>query len=49
MRIEKFSFGHITIDGVRYDYDVVIDHGEIWKRVKKPSKKLREAIGHTPL
>ena len=46
---EKFSFGHITIDGVTYDYDVVIDHGEIRKRVKKPSKKLREAFGHTPL
>jgi len=22
MRIEKFSFGHITIDGVTYDHDV---------------------------
>jgi hypothetical protein len=49
MRIEKFSFGHITIDGVTYDYDALIDHGEIRKRVKKPSKKLREAFGHTPL
>jgi hypothetical protein len=49
MRIEKFSFGHITIDGVTYDHDVVIDHGKVRKRVKKPSKKLREAFAHTPL
>ena len=49
MRIEKFSFGHITIDGVTYDHDVVIDHGKVRKRVKKPSKKLRDAYAHTPL
>jgi len=49
MRIEKFSFGHITIDGVTYDHDVVIDHGKVRKRVKKPSKKLRLAFAHTPL
>ena len=46
MRIEKFSFGRITIDGVTYEHDVVIDHGKIRKR-KKPSKKFREAFGHT--
>jgi hypothetical protein len=49
MRFEKFSFGQITIDGVTYEHDVVIDHGEIRKRIKKPSKKLREAFAHTPL
>jgi hypothetical protein len=49
MRFEKFSFGHITIDGVTYDHDVVIDHGKVRKRVKKPSKKLRGAFAHTPL
>src|SRR4051812_27136336 len=49
MRIERFSFGHITIDGVTYDHDVVIDHGKVRKRVKKPSKKLRDAYAHTPL
>ena len=49
MRIEKFSFGRITIDGVTYDHDVVINHGKIRKRVKKPSKKQRDAFGHTPL
>jgi hypothetical protein len=49
MRIEEFSFGQITIDGVTYEHDVVIDHGEIRKRNKKPSKKLRDAFAHTPL
>ena len=49
MQIEKFSFGSIRIDGVTYDHDVVIDHGEVSKRKKKPSKKYKEHFGHTPL
>jgi hypothetical protein len=49
MRIEAFSFGSIRIDGVTYDYDVVIDRGEVQQRKKKPSKKYRDAYGHTPL
>ena len=49
MRIEQFSFGQITIDGVAYEYDVVIDHGTVRKRKKKPSKAYREEFGHTPL
>ena len=49
MRIDEFSFGRITIDGVAYKHDVVIDRGTIRKRKKKPSKKLREDFGHTPL
>jgi hypothetical protein len=49
MRFEDFSFGSIRIDGVTYNYDVVIDRGEIRKRKKKPSKQFREAFGHTPL
>ncbi len=49
MRFEAFSFGSIQIDGVSYDHDVVIDHGQVRKRRKKPSKKFREAFGHTPL
>ena len=49
MRFEDFSFGSIRIDGVNYENDVVIDRGEIRKRKKKPSKKFREAYGHTPL
>jgi len=49
MRFEGFSFGCIRIDGVSYDHDVLIDRGEVRKRKKKPSKKFREAFGHTPL
>src|SRR5262249_51610726 len=49
MRFEEFSFGSIRIDGITYDHDVVIDRGEIHKRKKKPSKKFRDAFGHTPL
>ncbi|MBZ5514824.1 MAG: hypothetical protein LAN62_08265 [Acidobacteriia bacterium] len=49
MRFEDFSFGSIRIDGVTYEYDVVIDGGEIRKRKKKPSKQYRDAFGHTPL
>ena len=49
MRFEKFSFGSIRIDGVTYEHDVVIDRGEVHKRKKKPSKKFRDAFGHTPL
>src|SRR5260370_35719621 len=49
MRFEEFSFGSIRIDGVTYEHDVMIDHGEVRKRKKKPSKKFRDAFGHTPL
>ncbi len=49
MRFEAFSFGSIRIDGVTYENDVVIDRGQVRKRKKKPSKKFRDAFGHTPL
>jgi len=49
MRFEAFSFGSIRIDGVTYQHDVVIDHGQVRKRKKNPSKQFREAFGHTPL
>jgi hypothetical protein len=49
VRVDEFSFGRITIDGVAYEHDVVIDHGTIRARKKKPSKKFRDAFGHTPL
>ena len=49
MRFEKFSFGSIRIDGVTHEHDVVIDRGEVRERKKKPSKKFRDAFGHTPL
>lgn len=49
MRVQKFSFGSIRIDGVTYEHDVVIDRGDVRKRKKKPSKKFREQFGHTPV
>ena len=49
MRFESLSFGSIRIDGITYEHDVVIDHGEVRKRKKKPSRKFRDAFGHTPL
>jgi hypothetical protein len=49
MRFDKFTFGSIEIDGVRYTHDVLIDRGEVRKRKKKPSRQFREAFGHTPL
>ena len=49
MRFDAFSFGSIQINGVTYDHDVVIDAGDVRKRKKKPSKKFRDAYGHTPL
>jgi len=49
LRFKDFSFGSIRIDGITYDYDVVIDRGEVRKRKKKPSKKFRDEFGHTPL
>ena len=49
MRFEALAFGSIRIDGVTYEHDVVIDRGQVGKRKKKPSKKFRDAFGHTPL
>ncbi|HMF77325.1 MAG TPA: hypothetical protein VK604_16825 [Bryobacteraceae bacterium] len=49
MNFGKFSFGTLQIDGRTYEQEVLIDRGEIHKRKKKPSKKLRDEFGHTPL
>ena len=49
MRFEAFSFGSVLIDGVEYDYDLVIDRRAIRKRKKKPSQQFRSEFGHTPL
>jgi hypothetical protein len=49
MQFEAFSFGSIRIDGVTYTHDVVVNHGEIRKRKKKPARKFSGDFGHTPL
>ena len=49
MRVSNYSFGSVRVDGVTYDYDLVIDRGKIRKRKKAASRKFRGAYGHTPL
>jgi len=49
MRFGKLHFGSITIDGVTYTHDVVIDCGKVGKRKKKRSKQFRGQFGHTPI
>lgn len=49
MRVRLISFGSIEVAGRRYQHDVVIDHGEVRKRHKGPSKAMRAEYGHTPL
>jgi hypothetical protein len=49
MIVTNLSFGSITIDGVTYREDVVIENGSVKKRKKAESKKYRDRFGHTPL
>lgn len=49
MRIDRFSFGTIRIDGETFEEDVILDRGEVRLRKKKPSKQFRAEFGHTPL
>ena len=49
MQARVLGFGAIEIDGERYEYDVVLEHGRVEKRRKKDSKPLRDRYGHTPL
>lgn len=49
MKFEAFSFGSVRVDSATYDYDLVIDRGNIRKRKKKPSQQFRADFGHTPL
>jgi len=49
MKVNLVSFGQLEIEGERYDYDVVIEEGEVRKRKKKASKPFRGDYGHTPL
>ena len=49
MRFASYRFGSIEVDGTTFDHDLVIDHGEIRKRKKGPSRELRARYGHTPL
>src|SRR5713226_5209870 len=49
IEIDEFHFGSIRIDGRTYEHDVVIGRNGVSKRSKKPSKRFRDTVGHTPL
>jgi hypothetical protein len=49
VQARMIRFGEIEIEGERYDYDLLIDAGEISKRKKKGSRAFRAEFGHTPL
>lgn len=49
MKAKLIAFGEIEIEGERYDHDVIIEAGNVSKRVKKGSKIFRDQYGHTPL
>ena len=49
MQARLISFGLIEIDGLRFEHDVVLEHGRVSKRRKGASKPLRGRYGHTPL
>ncbi len=49
MKVDRFEFGSIVIDGKEYTSDLVIEGREIKKRKKKNSKPYRSRYGHTPL
>jgi hypothetical protein len=49
MQARSLGFGRIEVEGRTYDYDVVVDRGQVSKRHKKASRPLRDRYGHTPL
>jgi hypothetical protein len=49
VHVDAYEFGRITIDGVVYEHDIVIERGKVRKRKKGPSKPRRDEFGHTPL
>jgi hypothetical protein len=50
MDFGKFHFGTIKIDGVTYEYDVVIDRGKIRQAQEEALQEIpREARAHSGL
>jgi len=45
MHVDKSKFDEITIDGMRYEHDLVIARGKIRKRKKGPSKERKGPAG----
>lgn len=44
MHFEKLSFGSISIDGVTYEHDVVIDRGQVGKRKEKAIQEVSRRV-----
>jgi hypothetical protein len=49
MKARLISFGRLELNGEVFDRDIVVEHGEVRKRKKGPSKRHRGGYGHTPL
>jgi len=49
MEFSNYSFGQITIDGIMYNEDVVLNKGHIELRDKTASEPFKAEYGHTPL
>jgi hypothetical protein len=49
VRFTGYSFGSVSVDGVSYEHDLIIDRGKIRKRRKAASRRFRGGYGHTPL
>lgn len=49
MKVNRYDFGTIVIDGKEYNNDIIIQGDMIRKRKKKASKPFRAQFGHTPL
>ena len=47
--IENTGFGYIVVDGIRYEYDIIICNDKVMKRPKHLSKKYASHFNHTPL
>jgi len=43
LRFSGYSFGSVRVDGVTYDYDLIIDRGKIRQRKKGASRQFRGA------
>jgi hypothetical protein len=49
LKFDYTDFGHIKIDNVPYDCDVVLNKMKIKPRSKEKSRHLKSTYGHTPL
>jgi hypothetical protein len=48
VRFSGYSFGSVRVDGVTYDYDLVLDRGKIRKRKKGASPEVPRRLRPHP-